>query len=177
MCKRKIKADGPQEWCLLQLLALCQPSRQRRGEIFSKIKYKGNCKSVLEQARPIFIMYTVNRLNNRNFYEFQVGAKVHQWMTGVTEFIHQSLNYSQLSGRGYGLNTDQCWFHVSFMPSVSEGLFFWQTWQLLYQQKRCSPKSLDGGTCQWGSSMAWAKVSTSGRPGEALRKLETSTCP
>lgn len=125
--KRKIKADSPQKRSLLQQLALCQPSRQRRGEIFSKMKYKGNCKSVLEQARPIFIIYTVNRLNNRNFYEFQVGAKVQQRMTGVTEFIHQSLNYSQLSGTGYGLSTDHCSFHVSFTPFVSEGLFFWQT--------------------------------------------------
>lgn len=40
-------------------------------------------------------MYTVNRLNNRIFYEFQVGAKVHHWSGRVHPSKPQLLSVTQ----------------------------------------------------------------------------------
>lgn len=60
------------------LFANHQDKGEGRSSVKQSIRETALWKSALEQARPIFIMYTVNSLNNRNFYEFQVGAKVHQ---------------------------------------------------------------------------------------------------
>lgn len=152
------------------LFANHQDKGEGRSSVKQSIRETALWKSALEQARPIFIMCTVNSLNNRNFYEFQVGAKVHQWMTGVTEFIHQSLNYSWLPRRGYGLNTDQCWLHVRLMPSVSEDLFFWKTWQLCNSKKDALQKLWMGGHVSEG--LLWPELRSAHQ--EDLERLRGS---
>lgn len=70
-----------------------------------------------------FSSATINRLNNRNFYEFQAGKQVLQWAAKVTHFSIEASITARYLGADIFLHSSHCLLHVNLINFVSGASF------------------------------------------------------